>query len=163
MQDFEACFDKKFFVQICWPRNAVIFLIDKKSNLRMIFLNNYQASFVQMWFGPLEKVNCIFVWQMRQNPLNPYTVILFFKLEILETCAVKMSHVFLFKYLFGFVHIFLALINYVNLRLWKGYTLLNTWHKSSFEILPMPAPQSRTEPLWKVGLCPRIFRRTLSE
>jgi len=42
------------------------------------------------------------------------------------------------------------LVDYVYLY-WKIYTVLKTWHKSYFDILPMPAPQSRTLPLANYG------------
>jgi hypothetical protein len=52
---------------------------------------------------------------MGKDPLDPDAIVLFFKLEILKASAVEMSDIFLFKYLFSFVDVFLALIDYVNL------------------------------------------------
>ena len=116
MDNFKARFDKELFVQICGPGNAVIFLIDQESNFRMVFFQYNYTTLVKMLLGSLEKVNRVFVWQVGKNPLDPYAIVLFFELEILKASTVEMSDIFLFKYLFGFVDIFLALIDDVNLN-----------------------------------------------
>jgi hypothetical protein len=52
---------------------------------------------------------------MGKDPLNPDAIILFLELEILKAGAVEMPDIFLFKYLFRFIDVFLTLVDDINL------------------------------------------------
>lgn len=56
----------------------------------------------------------------------------------------------LFEQFFRLGHVLGTLINQINLAR-KSATYLKVWQSNSFEILPMPAPQSSTLPRWKFG------------
>lgn len=81
----------------------------------MVLFEDNDTTLIQIVFSSFEKVDGVFVRQVRQNPLNPDAIVLLFELEILEAGAVEISGIFLFKYLFGFIDIFLALVDDVNL------------------------------------------------
>jgi len=89
---------------------------------------------------------------MRKDPLYPNTVIILNEFELLQTFDKIMPHIwFIFQNLLTLFDKHLTLIHQIYLNIKKS-TVLKVWHKSSFEILPIPAPQSKTDYLLKSGL-----------
>lgn len=56
----------------------------------------------------------MFVSEVRNDPLNPHTVILFLKLELLQTLGIKMSDFFVFEDLFRFLYIVSTLVDNIG-------------------------------------------------
>ncbi len=118
----------------------------------MILFQYDYTTLIQRLFAFKKKFQSVIIIQMRKYPLNPNAVVFFFKLEALKPLNVKMSYIFLFlQKLFCFGNQFLTLINDINLDN-STITVLKTWQRSYFDILPIPAPQSKTEFLEKFGL-----------
>jgi hypothetical protein len=64
---------------------AVIILIDYKPFLHMILFQHDDSIFIKGVFGPLEKLHCVFVSQVRKDPLNPDDVVLLCESEVLQS------------------------------------------------------------------------------
>jgi len=87
---------------------------------------------------------------VRKDPLDPNTVVALFEFELLQSFHVKVSNLLLLQHIFRLLNQTFALINHIYL-IYPNFTVLKVWQSNSLEILPMPAPQSNTDPLTKLG------------
>ncbi len=82
----------------------------------MILFQHDDSILIKGVFGPLEKLYCVFVSQVRKDPLNPDDVVLLCESEVLQPWTVKVSASCTFEDLFGLLHVFLALVDDVYLK-----------------------------------------------
>lgn len=101
--------------------------------------------------------------EVGEDPLDPYAVIFLLEGKLLQALHIKVTHVLpILQINFGLLHQLRTLVHQVHLCL-IPFTVLNTWHRSCFDILPIPAPQSSTEFLENEGLSLHRPRRKVNE
>jgi hypothetical protein len=142
---------EEFFEEGDGTGHAEILFVHHEASIAVVFLEDYDSSFFQGIFGANKELDSILVIEMRKDPLDPYAVVLFIELQLLKTPYHKVSNIFVLKGILCFFDQLSALVNNICLRSFLP-TVLKTWQRSSLEIRPMPAPQSRTTYLLKRGL-----------
>lgn len=128
----------------------------------MILLEDDDSSFREIALGLGEELDCIFVVKLGKDPLNPDAVVLSGKLELLQPLGPVVGDILVLQNLPGLLDELGTLVNYIDLDR-ELDTVLKAWQRSSLEILPMPAPQSRTLSRLKMGLFLRRERMKPSE
>ena len=81
----------------------------------MVFLYHDNPIFIQGLLCFEEKLHSIFIGEMREDPLDPYTVVFFLRGEVLESFGIKMANIVPFEDLLCLLNVFLTLINDVHL------------------------------------------------